>query len=133
MSRRPLIKRPDPGLRWRIALPYVALILVATLGLTIYLSDQVRQVRLADLEAQLLGNARLLAESTAPLLQAGTDPETLDKLVRRLNLNDTDARAIQLAVQHQRTKARQHAHDPAQSPPDTCPHCGKPLHGEDKI
>jgi two-component system phosphate regulon sensor histidine kinase PhoR len=83
MSRRPLIKRPDPSLRWRIALPYVALILAATLGLTIYLSDQVRQVRLADLEAQLLGNARLLAESTAPLLQAGTDPETLDELVRR--------------------------------------------------
>jgi two-component system phosphate regulon sensor histidine kinase PhoR len=83
MSRRPLIKRPDPSLRWRIALPYVALILVATLGLTVYLSDQVRQVRLADLEAQLLGNARLLAESTAPLLQTGTTPETLDELVRR--------------------------------------------------
>jgi len=62
-------------LRWRIALPYVALILVATLGLTIYLSDQVRQVRLDDLEAQLLGNAGLLAESTAPLLQAGTTGE----------------------------------------------------------
>ena len=69
-------------LRWRIALPYVALILVATLGLTVYVSDQVRQVRLADLEAQLLADARLLAGSAAPLLQAGTAPETLDELAR---------------------------------------------------
>jgi two-component system phosphate regulon sensor histidine kinase PhoR len=91
MFRRPLLKRPDPGspstplggLRWRIALPYVALILVATLGLTIYLSDQVRQVRLADLEAQLLADARLLAGSTAALLQDGTDPEALGELARR--------------------------------------------------
>jgi two-component system phosphate regulon sensor histidine kinase PhoR len=69
-------------LRWRIALPYVGLILVATLGLTVYVSDQVRHVRLADLEAQLLAGARLLAGSAAPLLQAGTPPETLDELAR---------------------------------------------------
>jgi len=69
-------------LRWRIALPYVALILVATLGLTVYVSDQVRQVRLADLEAQLLADARLLAGSVAPLLQAGATPEALDELAR---------------------------------------------------
>ena len=37
------------GLRWRIAVPYVVLILVATLGLTLYLSDQVRQARMDDL------------------------------------------------------------------------------------
>jgi two-component system phosphate regulon sensor histidine kinase PhoR len=69
-------------LRWRIALPYVALILVATLGLTVYVSDQVRKVRLADLEVQLLADARLLAGSAAPLLQAGRAPETLDELAR---------------------------------------------------
>ncbi len=69
-------------LRWRIALPYVALVLVATLGLTVYVSDQVRQVRLADLEAQLLAHARLLGGSVAPLLQEGTAPETLDALAR---------------------------------------------------
>jgi two-component system phosphate regulon sensor histidine kinase PhoR len=70
-------------LRWRIALPYLVLILLATLGLTIYVSDQVRQVRLADLEAQLLANARLLASSVAPNLQDGTDPEALDELAQR--------------------------------------------------
>jgi two-component system phosphate regulon sensor histidine kinase PhoR len=69
-------------LRWRIALPYVALILAATLGLTIYISEQVRQVRLADLEAQLLADARLLADSVAPLLEGATNPEALDELAR---------------------------------------------------
>ncbi|MBN1811760.1 MAG: HAMP domain-containing protein, partial [Anaerolineae bacterium] len=70
------------SLRWRIAVPYVALILIATLGLTIHISDQVRKVRLADLEAQLLADARLLARSVAPLLQAGVTPEALDELAR---------------------------------------------------
>ena len=41
----------------------------------------------------------------------------LDALVRRLNLNDVDARAIQFAVQHQRAKVAQ----------GVCPHCGKDL------
>jgi two-component system phosphate regulon sensor histidine kinase PhoR len=69
-------------LRWRIALPYMALVLVATLGLTVYVSDQVRLVRLADLEAQLLADARLLAGSVTPLLQEGANPEALDELAR---------------------------------------------------
>ncbi|MBN1660874.1 MAG: HAMP domain-containing protein [Anaerolineae bacterium] len=69
-------------LRWRIALPYVFLILVATLGLTLYVSDQVRQVRLADLAAQLLADARLLAGSVAPLLTADTSSEALDEMAR---------------------------------------------------
>ncbi len=69
-------------LRWRIALPYVFLILVATLGLTLYVSDQVRQVRLADLEAQLRADARLLAGSVAPLLATDTSSEALDGAAR---------------------------------------------------
>ena len=70
------------SLRWRIAVPYVVLILVATVGVTVYISDQVREVRLADLESQLLAEARLLAGSVAPLLREGTSPETLDELVQ---------------------------------------------------
>jgi two-component system phosphate regulon sensor histidine kinase PhoR len=70
------------SLRWRIAVPYVILILVATLGLTVYVSGQVEQVRLSDLEAQLLAEARLLADSVAPLLEEGGDPEILDALAR---------------------------------------------------
>ena len=45
------------------------------------------------------------------------EQEELDALVRRLNLNDVDARAIQFAVQHQRAKVAQ----------GVCPHCGKDL------
>jgi two-component system phosphate regulon sensor histidine kinase PhoR len=37
------------SIRWRIAVPYVALILATTLGLIVYVSDQVRRARLADL------------------------------------------------------------------------------------
>ncbi len=70
------------SLRWRIAVPYVVLILVATLGLTVYVSGEVEQVRLADLEAQLLAEARLLADRVAPLLDEGADPEMLDELAR---------------------------------------------------
>jgi two-component system phosphate regulon sensor histidine kinase PhoR len=50
--------------------------------LTLYISDQVRQVRLDDLEDQLLADARLLAGAAAPLLLDETDPETLDRLAR---------------------------------------------------
>jgi two-component system phosphate regulon sensor histidine kinase PhoR len=70
------------SLRWRIAVPYVVLILVATLGLTVYVSGQVEQVRLSDLEAQLLAEARLLADRVVPLLDDGGDPEILDALAR---------------------------------------------------
>ncbi len=72
-----------PRLRWRIALPYVLLILAATLGLTVYVSNQVREVRLADLEAQLAADARLLAGSVAPALEGATNAEALDELARR--------------------------------------------------
>jgi two-component system phosphate regulon sensor histidine kinase PhoR len=89
-------------MRWRIALPYVALVLFATLGLVIYVTNQVRKVRLADLEAQLLGHARLLASSVAPLLQEGMDLEILDEqaqswatmLGARVTIIATDGRVV---------------------------------------
>jgi two-component system phosphate regulon sensor histidine kinase PhoR len=70
------------GLRWRIAVPYVVLILVATLGLTLYVSNQVRQARLADLESQLLADARLLSDSAGPLLARRESDEVLDSLAK---------------------------------------------------
>lgn len=36
-------------IRWRLALPYVALILLATAALTVYLSGFVHQAHLSDL------------------------------------------------------------------------------------
>jgi two-component system phosphate regulon sensor histidine kinase PhoR len=106
-------------LRWRIALPYVTLILAATLGLTVYISDQVRQVRLADLEAQLLADARLLAGSGAPLLQDGTNPETLNEQAQRwaalleARVTIIGADGVILGESHQdRTQMDNHLHRP---------------------
>lgn len=45
------------------------------------------------------------------------EQDELDALVRRLNLNDVDARAIQFAIQHQRAKVAERK----------CPHCGMDL------
>ena len=56
------------SIRWRMIVPYTVIILIAALGLTLYLSGQVRRVRRADLEAQLLIEARLMADYAAECL-----------------------------------------------------------------
>jgi two-component system phosphate regulon sensor histidine kinase PhoR len=66
------------SMRWRIAIPYVILILVATLGLTLYVSNEVHQARMSDLEAQLLADARLLSDVVGPVLLEGGDGDVLD-------------------------------------------------------
>ena len=56
------------SIRWRMIVPYTVIILFTALGLTLYLSGQVRRVRRADLEAQLLTEARLMADYAADCL-----------------------------------------------------------------
>jgi len=56
------------SIRWRIIVPFTVIILITTLGLTLYVSGQVRRVRRADLEAQLLTEARLIADNAAGFL-----------------------------------------------------------------
>ena len=106
-------------LRWRIALPSVILILAATLGLTIYISDQVRQVRLADLEQQLLADARLLADNTSHLLEANTNPEIFDQLAHtwanplRARITIIDAEGLVIGESHDdRTQMDNHLRRP---------------------
>ena len=70
-------------IRWRIAVPYVVLILLATAALTVYFSGFVRQTYLADLCTQLTGEARLAGEAIAPILVGGGTVETIDPLVKR--------------------------------------------------
>jgi len=53
------------SIRWRIAVPYVVLILLAMAGLAIYLSDLVRDAHLADLQAKLTAEARLIEDTLA--------------------------------------------------------------------
>ena len=68
-------------IRWRIAIPYLALILAVTAGLAIYLAGLVRQVHIADREGQLLAETRWLAEESATALE-GRDTAFLDAHAR---------------------------------------------------
>jgi two-component system phosphate regulon sensor histidine kinase PhoR len=70
------------SIRWRIAVSYVALILVTMLGLAVYVSNRVREAHLDDLETQLLSGARLMADGIASWLGEEPDPEKLDQLAR---------------------------------------------------
>lgn len=58
------------SIRWRITIPYAVIILLTTFGLTLYISNQAREARLADLEAHLLAKARLLSDNAAEYLQS---------------------------------------------------------------
>lgn len=56
----------SPSIRWRIAVPYVSLILLVMTILAVYLSGFERQAYLANLESQLSAEARLIADTIAP-------------------------------------------------------------------
>jgi two-component system phosphate regulon sensor histidine kinase PhoR len=70
-------------IRWRIAIPYVILILLATATLTLYFSDFMRQAHLADLRTQLTAEARLVGDAIQPLLAEGDTIETIHPLAKR--------------------------------------------------
>lgn len=61
------------SIRWRIALPYLLLILGVMAGLGVYLSRFVRQTYLNNLEQELSAEARLAADVLADELSAGPD------------------------------------------------------------
>lgn len=68
--------------RWRIAFPYVALVLIAMSALALYLSGLIRRTYVADLQTQLTNEARLLAEmAKSPALWISSSEE-LDALSR---------------------------------------------------
>jgi hypothetical protein len=68
------------SIRLRIAVPYVLLTILTMLGLGIYLSNFIRQTYLNNLETQLIGQGRLIADSLANDPQLWEDPENLDRL-----------------------------------------------------
>ncbi len=68
------------NLRWRIATPFVILILTAMMVLAVYLSERVRQDYLAGQRDQMAGQARLVAAEAAALW---ADPRELETLARR--------------------------------------------------
>lgn len=73
------------GIRWRIAIPYVILILLTMLVLAIYVSNQLRKEFLDDLQSKLLSDVHLLSDCMGPLLHEQADLESgaLDRTVSR--------------------------------------------------
>jgi two-component system phosphate regulon sensor histidine kinase PhoR len=71
------------NIRWRIAIPYMILILLAMAGLVVYLSDLVRDAHLADLQDQLTAEAQLVGDALASLLAQGKLGEKFDAQARR--------------------------------------------------
>jgi len=69
-------------IRWRIAVPYVVLILVAMGGLVVYVTRQAREAQLAILQDNLLIEARGLADLARPLLTEA-DVARADELAKR--------------------------------------------------
>jgi len=53
------------SIRWRIAVPYLVLIILAMVGLALYLSRLVRDAYLTDLEGKLTAEARVIADALA--------------------------------------------------------------------
>jgi two-component system phosphate regulon sensor histidine kinase PhoR len=71
----------SPSIRWRIAIPYVALILLTMAGLLIYLSDLVRDAYLDNLEGQLEAEARLVGDVLDLHLAQARPEDAVDPLV----------------------------------------------------
>lgn len=74
---------PYSSTRWRIAVPYVLLILAAMTGLAFYLSNLTRDTYLENLETQLTGDVRLIGDVVASRLADYDARDELDILTRR--------------------------------------------------
>ncbi len=56
------------SIRWRIAIPYIVVTLLALLGLTLLVTARARDEHLADLRVTLLAEARLIGDAARPYL-----------------------------------------------------------------
>jgi two-component system phosphate regulon sensor histidine kinase PhoR len=71
------------SIRWRIAIPFIILILAAIGGLGFYLSDFMRDNYMDNLRSELISEARLLSDASQPYFSSGQEAE-LDALAKRL-------------------------------------------------
>ncbi len=69
-------------IRWRIGIPYVVLVLLAIIVLTVYFSDFVRRIHLSDLRDQLTAEARLVGDAIAPLLIEDGEIKAVDPVAK---------------------------------------------------
>jgi two-component system phosphate regulon sensor histidine kinase PhoR len=79
------------SIRWRIALPYSVLIIVAMGTLMLYLTTVVRERLLDDLERGLLVQAKVAADNVRPLLEGANQSLAIEQATQRLS-NLVDAR-----------------------------------------
>ncbi|MBI2864587.1 MAG: HAMP domain-containing protein [Chloroflexi bacterium] len=79
------------SIRWRIASSYVALIVLATFLLSVYLLQFVRDNYLRNLESRLIAEARLVSIDSEQYFSARGTAEELDTLAKRLG-GETGAR-----------------------------------------
>jgi len=70
------------SIRWRIALPYVGLILITMLALGVYLSTFLRQTYISDLQAKLADEARMIGDVIKPDLVSNESKPNLDPHAR---------------------------------------------------
>ena len=76
------------SIRWRIAVPYMALILATMIGLAAYLTFSSRQSYLESMRGQLLDEAALLADLIQPANAAGDQTELAAQARRYADLLD---------------------------------------------
>ncbi len=69
-------------IRWRIAWPFVLLILIAMTALGILISNFVRQIYLSNLEARLTSEARMVGDVLKPVLLSSDQQAGLDTIAK---------------------------------------------------
>lgn len=71
------------SIRWRIAVPYLILILIVMGGAGVYISNFIRQVQLQKLEDQLTAEAALMSDFISPIAADYQKTDQLDALAQR--------------------------------------------------
>ena len=72
------------NIQWRIAIPFVLLVLVSTGILGFYLVHLVSNTQVDNLRSQLENEAKIIAQVSIPLLTDSTKQNTLDELAKTL-------------------------------------------------
>ncbi len=71
-------------IRWRLAVPYVLLIILAMLGLSLFLANTLRTTYENDLRSSLSAEAKLLSAAIQPYLAVNSpDPATIENLAHQ--------------------------------------------------
>jgi len=83
------------SIRWRIAIPFLVLVLAATAGLGFYFSHFMRDNHMDNLRSQLTDEARLVGDGSQPYF--GEEELALDALAKRLG-EQIDARITIIAL-----------------------------------